>query len=44
MKPNIQTGFVNAHCDIPIGIENVYAEMHEMVQVWNCGALLGTHF
>lgn len=33
MKPNIQTGFVNAHCDIHTGIENVYAEMYEMVQV-----------
>lgn len=37
-------GYVNAHCDIRIGIENVYAEIHEMVQVCNCGAPLGTHF
>lgn len=44
MKPNIQTDFVNAHCDIHIGIENVYAEIHKMVQVWNHGAPLGTHF
>lgn len=39
MRPNIQTG-----SGIHIGIENVYAEIHEMVQVCNCGAPLGTHF
>lgn len=44
MKPNIQTDFVNAHCDIHIGTENVYAEIHEIVQVWNRGSPLGTHF
>lgn len=44
MKPNFQTGFVNAHCDTHIGIENVYAEIHEMVEVCNSGDPLGIHF
>lgn len=44
MKLKIQTDFVDASCEIHVMVENVYAETHEMVQVWNCGASLGMNF
>lgn len=46
MKPKIQTDFVDvdASCEIHIMVEKVYAEIHEMVQVWNRGAPLGIDF
>lgn len=46
MKPKIQTYFVDvdASCEIHIMVEKVYAEIHEMMQVWNRGAPLGTDF
>lgn len=44
MKPKIQTDFVDASCEIHIVVEKVNAEIHEMMQVWNCGAPLGKDF
>lgn len=44
MKPKMQTDVVDTSCEIHIVVENVYAEIHEMVQVWNYGVPLDTHF
>lgn len=44
MKPQVQTFFVDTSCEIHIMVKKAYAEIHEMTQVWNCGAPLGTDF